>query len=42
MTKQQQIQHIETQWQSPRWAGIQRGYTAADVYTLRGSVHIEY
>src|SRR6202453_1085705 len=42
MTKQQQIQQIETNWKSPRWAGIKRGYTAEDVYTLRGSVHIEY
>lgn len=40
--KQQQIQQIESEWKSPRWAGIKRGYTAEDVYTLRGSVRIEY
>ena len=42
MTKQQQIQQIEAEWKSPRWDGIKRGYTAEDVYTLRGSVRIEY
>jgi isocitrate lyase len=42
MMKQQQIQQIESEWKSPRWAGIKRGYTAEDVYTLRGSVRIEY
>jgi len=26
----------------PRWAGVQRGYTAADVVRLRGSLPIEY
>ena len=27
---------------NPRWAGIQRNYSAADVVRLRGSVHIEH
>ena len=31
------------QWRDdPRWRGIERGYSAADVVRLRGSVHIEY
>ncbi len=30
-------------WQdNPRWKGIQRGYTAAEVVRLRGTVHIEH
>ena len=30
-------------WQdNPRWKGIRRGYTAADVVRLRGTVHIEH
>src|SRR5688500_7055303 len=36
----EQLQH---DWDnSPRWAGIRRNYTAADVVRLRGSVHIEH
>jgi isocitrate lyase len=27
---------------NPRWAGIERPYTAEDVLRLRGSVHIEH
>jgi isocitrate lyase len=34
---------IEHSWKSePRWRGIERRYTAADVARLRGSVHIEH
>jgi len=30
-------------WQdNPRWRGITRGYTAADVVRLRGTVHVEH
>ena len=29
-------------WNSPRWKGITRSYTPADVDRLRGTVHIEY
>ena len=30
-------------WQdNPRWKGVRRGYTAADVVRLRGTVHIEH
>lgn len=34
---------LEQDWaKNPRWQGIQRGYTAADVVRLRGTVAIEY
>jgi isocitrate lyase len=34
---------LEQDWASnPRWKGVKRGYTAADVVRLRGSIHIEY
>ncbi len=34
---------IERQWEiDPRWNGIARDYTAADVLRLRGSIDIEY
>ncbi len=34
---------LEAEWRSsPRWAGIQRPYTAEDVFRLRGSVEIAY
>src|ERR1039457_7203225 len=29
-------------WNSPRWKGIPRSYTPADVDRLRGTVHIEH
>lgn len=29
-------------WNSPRWDGITRTYTAEDVNRLRGTVHVEY
>ena len=42
-TREQQIQQLQQDWtQNPRWAGIQRGYTAADVVKLRGSVMTEH
>jgi isocitrate lyase len=28
--------------ENPRWAGVRRGYSAADVVRLRGTVHIEH
>jgi isocitrate lyase len=38
-TRQQQISDLEARWQSdPRWAGIERVYTAEEVVKLRGSV----
>lgn len=34
---------LELMWDSdPRWAGIKRPYSGADVVRLRGSVHIDY
>ncbi len=42
-TRQQQIAALEKEWaQNPRWKGIQRGYSAADVVRLRGSLPIEH
>ena len=34
---------LRREWETdPRWAGIQRDYTAEDVIALRGSVHVEH
>lgn len=39
----QQILELANQWkQDSRWKGVERSYTAEDVYKLRGSVQIEY
>src|SRR4029453_8541638 len=36
-------QELEKQWQSsPRWSGIKRTYSAADVVRLRGTVQVEH
>jgi isocitrate lyase len=33
---------LESEWRTrPRWAGVRRDYTAADVVRLRGTVHVE-
>src|SRR5512146_3106328 len=43
LTREQQIAALEKDWaQNPRWKGIKRGYTAADVVRLRGSLAIEH
>ncbi len=43
MTRDQQIKAIEKDWaENPRWTDVKRGYTAADVVRLRGSVQPEY
>ena len=45
MHAQQTKQHAETNhqpWNSPRWKGITRPYTQADVDRLKGTVHVEY
>lgn len=43
LTREQQIAALEKDWaENPRWKGITRGYTAADVVRLRGSVEIEH
>jgi isocitrate lyase len=42
LTREQQIADLEKDWASnPRWKGIRRGYSAADVVRLRGSVQPE-
>ncbi len=42
-TRQQQVAALEKEWaENPRWKGIQRGYTAADVVRLRGSLQVEH
>jgi isocitrate lyase len=42
-TREQQAAALEADWaQNPRWKGIKRGYTAADVVRLRGSLPIEH
>lgn len=41
--KQEQINELLKTWQTDkRWKGIERPYTAEDVYSLRGSMEIEY
>src|SRR5471032_1820000 len=41
--REQEIAKIKKDWaENPRWKGVKRGYTAEDVYRLRGSVQIEY
>ena len=43
MTMENEIKRIEADWASnDRWKGAKRGYTAADVVRLRGTVKVEY
>jgi isocitrate lyase len=43
LSRDQQIAALEKEWATdPRWKGIQRGYSAADVVRLRGSFPIEH
>ncbi len=42
-TREQQAAALEKDWsQNPRWKGIKRSYSAADVVRLRGSLPIEH
>ncbi len=42
-TREQQAAALERDWaDNPRWKGIKRGYSAADVVRLRGSLAIEH
>ncbi|MFC0230877.1 isocitrate lyase [Bhargavaea ullalensis] len=41
-TKQMEMEQIEAGWKEERWNGIERPYTAEDVYRLRGSVQVEH
>jgi len=42
MNKQEVIAEIERCWSASRWAGVERTYTAEDVYWIRGSVRVEH
>jgi isocitrate lyase len=43
MTRQEQITALESEWaRDPRWKDVVRGYSAADVVRLRGTVQPEY
>ncbi|MES2391167.1 MAG: isocitrate lyase [Acidobacteriota bacterium] len=42
MNKQQAIAEIERGWSASRWSGVERTYTAEDVYRIRGSVRVEH
>src|SRR5437870_5272452 len=43
LTREQQVAQLEKDWaENPRWKGIKRGYSAADVVKLRGSLQIEH
>src|SRR5512140_1300809 len=43
LTREQQIAQIEKDWaENRRWKGIKRGYSAADVVRLRGSMQVEH
>jgi len=42
-TREEQIKELEQDWaNNSRWKGVKRGYSAADVVRLRGSVQPEY
>jgi len=43
LSRQQQIEALEKDWATnPRWKLVKRGYSAADVVRLRGSMQPEY
>ena len=43
MSVKEQINKLEDEWaNSPRWKGVTRTYSAADVVKLRGTVQIEH
>ncbi|MGH8119188.1 MAG: isocitrate lyase [Gammaproteobacteria bacterium] len=43
MSRVKQVKQLEQDWKTnPRWKGVKRDYTAADVVRLRGSVQEEY
>ncbi|HET8707298.1 MAG TPA: isocitrate lyase, partial [Pseudomonadales bacterium] len=43
LTREQQIAALEKDWaENPRWKGVKRTYSAADVVRLRGSIQPEY
>jgi isocitrate lyase len=43
MKKQERVNRLIADWESnPRWAGVERPYTAEEVVNLKGSVDIEF
>ncbi len=43
MSKEEQVKQLEAEWaDSPRWKGVRRNYSAADVVRLRGSIQVEH
>ncbi|MFP4244472.1 MAG: isocitrate lyase [Ectothiorhodospira sp.] len=43
MNREEQIKALEKDWaENPRWKGVKRGYTAAEVVRLRGSLQVEH
>ncbi|AIG24449.1 isocitrate lyase [Brevibacillus laterosporus] len=42
MTKMKQIKDLEQSWESKRWEGITRPYSAEEVVRLRGSIQVEH
>jgi len=43
MNTEHEIKCLQADWNTnPRWKGVERGYSAADVVRLRGTVKIEY
>jgi isocitrate lyase len=43
MSRDLEVSRIARDWnENPRWRGVKRGYTAEDVYRLRGSVQVEH
>ncbi len=42
-TRELEVARIKKDWsENPRWAGVKRGFSADDVYRLRGSMPIEH
>ena len=42
-SRELEVQKLQKDWDTnPRWKGIKRGYTAADVIRLRGSLQVEH
>ena len=42
-SREQQIAALNKDWaENPRWKGIKRNYSAADVVRLRGSLQVEH
>jgi len=43
MSRELEVGRIRKDWaENPRWKGVKRGYTAEDVYRLRGTLQVEY